>query len=470
MATFTQIQVTIPRNSTLGQALTAAQNAYSVSGNPLKTGYSLASWNTAADGSGTTIALTDTVSVDTTVYAIFTANIYTISFNANGGSGTMTSQTTSYGGDVALNACTFTRMHYTFAGWALSPTGAVIYADEETIYGVTTDIPLYAVWEAVDVYTVSYNNNGGSGTIADQTVYADYPGIALRDGTGFSRTGYNLTGWNTAANGSGTSYSLRQSITVTGDMTLYAQWSEINYTVTYKANGGSGTDYVDTITYSEAQSYTVQTAASASILPPSGFTFVSWNTAANRTGTSYAASATITVTSNLTLYAQWKVTISYNSNGGTGTIASQTVYYTNTSVTLSSGSGFTRTGYSLQNWNTAANGSGTEYDLSETITATGDKTLYAIWKEIVYITITPSPSDISVEASKAVASNVTVTVNYKNTLNENKTANIVISSGTTSNSQSTDGIYSSTTSQYLTPSEDSTYIYEIVQEARIWQK
>ncbi|MFA6377366.1 MAG: InlB B-repeat-containing protein [Acholeplasmataceae bacterium] len=461
MATFTQIQVTIPRNSTLGEALTAAQNAYSVSGNPLKTGYSLASWNTAADGSGTTIALTDTVSVDTTVYAIFTADIYTISFNANGGSGIMTKQLTSYRGDVTLSACTFSRMHYTFVGWALSPTGAVIYADEETIYGVTTDILLYAVWEAVDIYTVSYDNNGGSGTIDDQLVYADYPGIALRDGTGFTKTGYTLSNWNTAANGSGTSYSLGQSITVTGDMILYAQWSEINYTVTYKANGGNGTDYIDTITYSEAQSYTVQTAASASILPPSGFTFDSWNTAANRTGTSYAASATITVTGNLTLYAQWKVTISYNSNGGTGTIASQTVYYTTTSVTLSSGSGFTKTGYLLQNWNTAANGSGTTYSLSQTITATGDMTLYAIWKEIVYITITPSPSDISVEASKAVASNVTVTVNYKNTLNESKTANIVISSGTTSNSQATDGIYSSTTSQSLSPTSDSSYVYEI---------
>lgn len=306
MATYTTIQSTVARGSTVGVSLAAAQAAYAVSGNPIKAGFTFIEWNTASDGSGETKELTDALSANTTVYAIFTADIYTISFNANGGSGIMTKQLTSYGGDVTLSACTFSRMHYTFVGWALSPTGAVIYADEETIYGITTDIPLYAVWEAVDIYTVSYDNNGGSGTIDDQLVYADYPGIALRDGTGFTKTGYTLSNWNTAANGSGTSYSLGQSITVTGDMTLYAQWTENTYTVTYEDNGGTGGPYVDTITYTQAQSYTILSYIACGITKPTDTNFAQWNTNALGNGTTYNVGSTYTISSNLTIWAIWE--------------------------------------------------------------------------------------------------------------------------------------------------------------------
>ncbi len=74
-------------------------------------------------------------------------------------------------------------------------------------------------------YTVSYNSNDGSGTMADQTFEADTE-QALSTNV-FTRDDYTFNGWNTSADGTGTSYSDKESITVTEDMTLYAQWKEV---------------------------------------------------------------------------------------------------------------------------------------------------------------------------------------------------------------------------------------------------
>lgn len=106
--------------------------------------------------------------------------------------------------------------------------------------------------------------------------------------------------------GSGISYTLGQTITPTTDRTLYAIWQEITYDITYVYNYGTGTpDYVDTITYTEAQSYVMNTAVECSFVPPSGYELSTWNTAANGSGTNYAVGSTHTITANLTIYAQW---------------------------------------------------------------------------------------------------------------------------------------------------------------------
>ena len=85
-------------------------------------------------------------------------------------------------------------------------------------------------------YTVTFNGNGStSGTMANETNSAP---TALSTNT-FTRSGYSFTGWNTAANGTGTAYADGASYPFSASATLYAQWSAVvtSYTVTFNGNG-----------------------------------------------------------------------------------------------------------------------------------------------------------------------------------------------------------------------------------------
>ena len=148
--------------------------------------------------------------------------------------------------------------------------------------------------------TITFNANGGSGTMAAQTFEAGVSQVLAANT--FTRSSYNFTGWNAAADGSGTSYTDKQSITLTQDITLYAQWKKdiVNYTVTFNANGGTGTMAAQTIESGVSQ------AIAANAFIRSGYTFTGWNTKADGSGTSYTDKQSITLTQDITLYAQWE--------------------------------------------------------------------------------------------------------------------------------------------------------------------
>jgi uncharacterized repeat protein (TIGR02543 family) len=118
----------------------------------------------------------------------------------------------------------------------------------------------------------------------------------------FSRSGYQFTGWNTKSDGTGTAYSQSQVMKPPADITLYAQWSCTNcYTVSFDANGGTGTQ-LSPLTSAVGSSVT---APAGSGYTRTGQQFADWNTAANGTGTAYAAGTSFIPTSNMTLYARW---------------------------------------------------------------------------------------------------------------------------------------------------------------------
>ncbi|MCX6172177.1 MAG: InlB B-repeat-containing protein, partial [Flavobacterium sp.] len=77
-------------------------------------------------------------------------------------------------------------------------------------------------------FTVTFNNNGGTGTMSNQTAST---ATNLSSNT-FTRTGYTFTGWNTAANGSGTSYTNGASFSFIANTTLFAQWNP-NFNITF---------------------------------------------------------------------------------------------------------------------------------------------------------------------------------------------------------------------------------------------
>lgn len=157
---------------THGEAQALSANAFS------RTGYTFAGWATSAGGEVTYADKSSlTVSEDTTLYAKWILNTYTVAFNANGGSGTMAAQTFSHGVAQGLSRNAFVRKHYKFMGWATSPNGAVVYSDGQSIK-VTANATLYAVWEQ-DVRTL-----GGSSASANFSQALTFTAYTLSEDSG----------------------------------------------------------------------------------------------------------------------------------------------------------------------------------------------------------------------------------------------------------------------------------------------
>ncbi len=174
-------------------------------------------------GSGRTFTIGDEYA--TKVYKIQqwggTPKYCTVTFNANGGNGTMAAQTFTGGEAQALSANAFTRTGYTFAGWATSAGGEVTYADKSSLT-VSEDTTLYAKW-ILNTYMVAFDANGGSGTMAAQQFSHGVAQGLSRNA--FVRKHYKFMGWTTNPNGT-VVYLDGQSINVTANATLYAVWEQ----------------------------------------------------------------------------------------------------------------------------------------------------------------------------------------------------------------------------------------------------
>lgn len=132
-----------------------------------KTGYTFKNWSVdAAKGSiaGNTLTVKD---INVTATANYTANTYTVKYNANGGNGEMADQAMTYDKDATLSDNVFTRDNYTFRGWSTDPNGSVMYTDKQSVRNLTTEngatVTLYAVWTK-NQYTINFDGNGGSVT------------------------------------------------------------------------------------------------------------------------------------------------------------------------------------------------------------------------------------------------------------------------------------------------------------------
>ena len=145
-------------------------------------------------------------------------------------------------------------------------------------------------------YTVTYYGNGG--TPNSQTRTRTYGQNFNAPATEPTRTGYSLTGWNTSSTGSGTTYTVGTT-KVYNDVTVYAQWVQDTYTVTYNSNGGS-----PATAQTKSHNYGSTLTSPTTTPTRTGYTFTGWNTSSTGSGTTYTVGST-TITSNVTLYAQW---------------------------------------------------------------------------------------------------------------------------------------------------------------------
>lgn len=150
---------------------------------------------------------------------------YTVSFNANGGSGAPSAQTKWKDQTLKLSTTKPTRTGYTFLGWSTSSTATSATYAAGANYTANSAATLYAVWKAI-TYTVSYNANGGSGAPANQT--KTYDKALTLSSTKPTRTNYNFKGWGTSASATTVSYASGASYTANAAITLYAIW-ELSY-------------------------------------------------------------------------------------------------------------------------------------------------------------------------------------------------------------------------------------------------
>lgn len=348
-----------------------------------KTGYSFAGWATTSGGA---VAYSNSQSVTLTggldLYAKWTANSNTVTFNSNTGSGSMSSQSITTDVATSLTTNSFTKSGYTFAGWATSAGGAVVYTNSQSVT-LTGGLDLFAKWTA-NSNVITFNANDGSGSPSTTTQNVTSGISTALSANGFTRTGYTFSGWNSAANGSGTAYANSVAVTVYASATLYAQWTPDVYTVTYNSNSGSGT------AARSSDSYTVGTAAitlpSVGSLNRTGYTFDGWATTSGGT----KISGTYTPTASITLYARWvanSYSITYDDNSATsGSPSVTSASYTTggSAITLATQSTMAKTGYTFNGWSTTINNVSTKITNSGSYTITAPVVLYALWTAVDY--------------------------------------------------------------------------------------
>ncbi|WP_138754460.1 InlB B-repeat-containing protein [Paenibacillus sinopodophylli] len=336
-----------------------------------------------------------------------------VTYDDNGSSGgTTPTDSTPYvpGATVTVpGAGGLVKTNYMFAGWNTTADGDGTPYSPGGTYSITSNVTLYAQWTVNPTYTVTYNDNGSTGGTVptDSNSYEQNATVTVLANTGsLVKTGNTFAGWYTAADGTGTSYAANATFGMgASNVTLYAQWTvNPTYTVTYNDNGSTG-GTVPTDSNPYEQHATVTVLANTGSLVKTGNTFAGWNTAADGTGTSYAANATFGMgASNVTLYAQYirvpapvsvpaapTYTVTYNGNGNTGgTVPTDNKSYgQNELITLLGNTGsLEKTDYAFAGWNTAADRSGKEYMPNAAFTmGSANVTLYAQWKIVPYTDI-----------------------------------------------------------------------------------
>jgi len=246
-------------------------------------------------------------------------DFYTVSYNAGGGSGAPAAQSKAPGVNLTLSSQVPTWTGYTFLGWNTKADGTGTSYNPGGTYSSDANATLYAIWQ-VTTYTVSFDANGGSGAPADQTkTYGQ--GLALSS-TEPTKTGYTFSKWNTKADGTGTDYNPGDTYTGNADLTLYAIWEALTFTVTYDNNGHG------TAPEAQTKSYNVDITLAAAITGVTGGTMTEWNTKADGTGTSYDPEDTYSGNADLTLYAIWTAstyTVTFDADGGSVDPATKTV-------------------------------------------------------------------------------------------------------------------------------------------------
>ena len=315
-------------------------------------------------------------------YTKTSAQTYTISYNANGGSNVPASQTKVHGVTLTLSSTVPYRTNYEFVGWSASSSATTATYTAGGSYTGNVSVTLFAVWKYKPAtYTVSYDANGGTGAPGRQT--KTY-GVTLTLTTLIpTRRNYSFVGWSKDRNATSASYTAGGSYTDNADVTLYAVWryDPETYSIRYNANGGTGAPA------NQSKTYGVPLTLSAVKPTRAGYEFLGWSTDPTTMLTNYAPGERYTDEASVTFYAVWRYipktyTVSYDANGGGNTPASQTKTEDVTLILTSTIP--TRYGYTFKGWAMSSSATSATYQSGGSYTANESVTLYAVWEINTY--------------------------------------------------------------------------------------
>ena len=329
---------------------------------PSRTGYAFGGYYTGQDGSGTQYYTAsgesaanwhETVS---TLYAKWTANQYTVTFDANGGSVSPDTKSVTYASTYG-NLPTPTLADHSFVGWFTAQSGGE-QVTSSTSVSITGNQTLYARWaqESYEVWFRAFDKNGevigGSFqtiTMGENAYLKSFNTLAITP-----PDGYSFTNWNTAMDGSGVSHEDHENVfnltnVANATVTLYAQWEPNPYQVAFQPNGADGE--MDPLLCT----YDVPTNLPPCAFTNTGYAFKGWSTTTNRPSLFYADGEEVVNLATggvVNLYANWTgivYTVTFDANGGTGTIDSMLCTY-DVPTNLPAASEFTPRGLARDGW------------------------------------------------------------------------------------------------------------------------
>jgi len=250
-------------------------------------GYTLDGWYTSVNNGATLDErwsfTNNVVSNDITLYAKWNVNIYSITFNSNGGTA-LNSISKDYDSIINLPNNPL-REGYTFDGWFEDDNLSISFDIEKM---PSKDFTLYAKW-TINQYTITFDSNGGT----------EVESISQNYATTVTRKGYTFDGWYTDS-------TLTKRFTFTtmpaNDLNLYGKWNIVTYDINYELGGGTN-DINNPTTFNVNSNY--------DLFEPTklGYTFEGWYLDSDFTGNKIS-NITVGTTGNLFLYAKW--TINYN--------------------------------------------------------------------------------------------------------------------------------------------------------------
>jgi uncharacterized repeat protein (TIGR02543 family) len=370
------------------QTVTGAQTFISGSNTPSRAGYTFDEWNTALGVGGQPWDMgVGKVTSNMTLYAKWQANVYTVSFDANGEAGADNipdDQTVLHLHRVQVPTQSPMAPGKTFLGWHTDIEGTIPYNFTTMI---TEDRTLYAKWGMPDAtITLDFQDGITSNTailcMRNQIVPQQ---SSLGAGNIPLRTGYAFGGWWTAVS-EGTIWNMG-STQVTGNQTLYARWTAVGSgggmnTVSFSAGAVEG---VTGLPASQAVANGGLAVPPASNPVRTGYVFMGWTTG-SVVGPAYNWMTTLT--SDLTLYASW---IADSLSNATVTLVFQDGSTPNMVIPSAAGSILpqqpglgagnvpSRQGYTFTGWWTEAVSGGSQWLMASAASPAGSTTLYARW-------------------------------------------------------------------------------------------
>src|SRR5574344_294565 len=361
---------------------------------PAKAGYAFSAWNPAVPATFP--------SADTTYTATWAKEgDYTITYSNMDGAVNSASNPAGYNVETeTITLAPATKTGYTFEGW-YSDSGLTA-AVTQIAKGSTGAVTLYAKWTA-NTYTVTFNANTGSGTMTGEAFTYDTEKVLTI--CGFEKTGYSFAGWNTEADGSGTSYAESESVknlsaVAGGTVTLYAKWAagtDTAYKVEHYQQNTADDNY--TLAAGDTQNLTGTTGAplaygdSSAANTYAGFTYSAALTSINGTVSTTGALAADGSTVVKLYYSRNIITLTFDLAGGT----------TSTTFTATTPSGGTLSGkYGAAV--SIADPTKTDYTFagwSSTVQTTfsADATYTASWKTKNTMTLSFISGDVSLSVS-----------------------------------------------------------------------